>query len=133
MKSKCVGDTRVRFACLDGLPDTPAADILNFLARRILDFAPFEYRNTNSFAQIFDVEYVTEKDVASVSADVGGSERTDDGHTLSQQGKVNEVCLEKLNQLECNVEYRNPKPELTYVMTSLAKSRCESSVKCEKR
>jgi len=80
------------------LPDTPAADIFNFLAGGILDFAPFEYGKTNSFTQIFDVEYFAEKDVASVSTDVGGSEWADDGHTLGQQGKVNEVCLDRLNR-----------------------------------
>ena len=83
---------------LDGLPDTPAADILNFLAGRILDFAPFEYRNTNSFAQIFDVEYLTKRDIASVSTNVRGSEWADDGHTLGQNGKVNEVCLNRLDR-----------------------------------
>jgi hypothetical protein len=94
LKSECVGDARFRFACLDGLPDTPAADVLNLLTGGILDFPPFEYRNANSFTQIFDVEYFAEKNRASVSTDVGGSERADDRHTLSQQGKVNEVCLD---------------------------------------
>jgi hypothetical protein len=80
------------------LPNTPAAEILDFFAGGILDFAPFEYRNTDGFTQIFDVEYVTEKDVASVSTNVRGSEWANDGHTLSQHSKVNEVCLDRLIQ-----------------------------------
>ena len=82
----------------NSLPDTPTANIFNFLAGGIFDFVPLEYRNANRSTQILDVKHLAEKDGAGIAADMRRSEGANDWHTFSQQSEVNEVSLRTLSR-----------------------------------
>jgi hypothetical protein len=102
------------------LPDTPAADVFDFIAMGFLDFAPLEDGYANSFAQVIYVKHFAKIDIARIKAagnSMRGSEWANDGHTLGQHCKINEVSLGTLRQVVG--EWR--KKELTYVMTLLAR------------
>jgi len=96
---KRTGNSRTRFSSLNGLPYTPATNILDFLAGGILDLTPFKYRHTNHFTQIVDVKYFTKENLSSVASDVRGNEGADDGYAFSQHSKVDEISLSTLNEL----------------------------------
>jgi hypothetical protein len=119
LKIHRAGDTRLWIACLNSLPDTPAANIFDFFVGKIFDFVPFEYGNADSFAQMIYVKYFAEIDIAGVMAacnGVRGGEWADDGYTLGQQSEVNDVPLGMLSLSERATQGK----KLTYVMTSLA-------------
>ena len=116
VKGQRIGISRLRFANLDSLPDTPATNIFNFRGGEILDFVPFKYGHTDPFTQVVNVKHFTEWDISSIAANMRRSKWANDGYTFGHQGKINEVSLGTLN--EAYGEWR--KEELTYVMTSLA-------------
>lgn len=97
---QCIGYSGRRFANLDGLPDTPATNILNFRGRsgEILDLVPFKYGNTDLVTQVVDIKHFAEEGISGVATDMRRGEWTNDGHTFSQQGKVDEVSLGKLSK-----------------------------------
>ena len=78
---------------LDGLPDAPAAEVFDFRAGWILDFAPFDDRHADSCAEPVEVKNFAEGDTAGFAAYVGWSERTNDGHSLGDHGEVDEIAL----------------------------------------
>ena len=119
LKGECIGYSGRRFANLDGLPDTPATNILNFrgLTGKILDFMPFQYRHTNLVTQVLDIKHFTKESISGITANVRRSEWANDGYTLGQYGKVDEIPLGKMSKAWG--EWRKKDP--TYVMTSLAR------------
>jgi len=88
---------------LNGLPDTPTANIFDFFVGKIFDFVPFEYGNADGFAQMIYVKYFAEIDIAGVVAacnGVRGGEWANDGYTLGQHSEVNDVSLSMLSLSE---------------------------------
>ncbi len=100
LKAQRTGYSGPRFANLDGLPDTPATNILNFRdgGGKILDFVPFKHGHTDLFAQIVDIKHFTEEDISGVAADVRRNEWANNGYTFSQYGKVDEISLGTLSE-----------------------------------
>ena len=122
LEGQCVGYSGRRLAILDGLPDTPAADILDFwcLGGKVLDFVPLKYGHADLGTQVIYIKHFTEEDISGVAADVvRRSEWANDGYTLGQHGKVDEVSLRKLSKARGERRENLSKP--TNVMTSLAR------------
>src|SRR6266404_5570241 len=87
-----------RFVKQDGLPDTPATNIVNFRVGKILDFVPFQYGYTDFFTQILDIKHFAEEDISGVATDVGRSESANDGYTFGQHGKVYKISMDTLSE-----------------------------------
>jgi hypothetical protein len=115
LEGKCVGYPRPRLASLNSLPNTPAANALNFRAGGIFNFAPLKYGNADSFTQIINVKHFAEEDLSGITTDVRRGEWADDGYAFGQHGEVNEISLDQLHQ----VKNEGGEKEPTYVMTSL--------------
>jgi hypothetical protein len=101
LESQCVARARSRLAGLNGLPDAPTADIFDFIARKILDIVPLEYRNSDRSTQIIYVKNFAETNIADVEAagdGMRGCEWANDGYTLGQHSEVNEISLGMLRQ-----------------------------------
>lgn len=91
-----IAKTRLRLAGLGSLPDAPAADVFNFIARRFLDIAPLEYGNANSLAQVIHVKHFAKINITRIKAagnSMRRSEWANDGYTLGQHCKIDKVSL----------------------------------------
>lgn len=115
LKGQCAGYSRPRLASLNSLPNTPAANVLNFCAGGILNFAPLKYGKADGFTQVVNVKHFAEEDLSGIATDVRRGEWADDGYPFGQHSEVNEISLHKLHQDENEGGEKEP----TYVMTSL--------------
>ena len=68
-----------------GLPDTPAAEVVDGVAGGVLDVLPLEDGYADDAGEVVDVEYLAEGDPAGVAADVHRDEVADDGDALSDE------------------------------------------------
>ncbi len=93
-----IGKAGRRFATLDGLPDTPATNIVNFRVGKILHFMPFEYGYTDLFTQILDIKHFAEEDISGAVIEVNRNESANDGYTFGQHGKVYKISLDTLSE-----------------------------------
>ena len=96
LESQRIAEARFRLAGLNSLPDTPTTDIFDFIARKILDFVPLEYRDADSSTQIIYVKHFAKINIADIKAagdSMRRSEWANDGYTLGQHSEVNEVSL----------------------------------------
>ena len=76
---------------LDGLPDVPAADVVDGLALGVLDLEPLEQRQARLVAEALHVEHLAERDHARVPTDVRRREHRHDRHAVGDLAEVDEV------------------------------------------
>ena len=77
-----VGHPAIAWLVLVGLhrfPDVPAAELVDGLARGVLDLVPLDEGDARILDEARDVEDLAEADAGGVAADVGGDEDGDDG------------------------------------------------------
>jgi hypothetical protein len=74
-------------------PDGPTAQLVNFVAGRILDISPFDNGNTEQFDHPRHIEDFAEEDGRLLSPNVGRHETADHGHALEFLGEIDQVCV----------------------------------------
>ena len=75
------------------LPNTPAAEVVNGAAGRVLDILPLEDGHADDAGEVVEVEDLTKGDSASVAANVHGDKVADNGDALCDEHEVDQVAL----------------------------------------
>lgn len=87
--------SRLVFASLYGLPDTPTANILHFLAILRLDLVPIKNRNAYSITQILDIKDFAERKRSDVVTGVRWNPIANNWHASREECEVDEIALRK--------------------------------------
>ena len=83
--------SRMVLMVLDSFPDVPAPEIVDDVAVGVFYLVPFDDLDARVVDETGHVEDLSEGNGGGVSADVGGSEHGDNGHTLGERAEVNQV------------------------------------------
>jgi len=87
------GVTGLAVPVAHGLPDAPAVEAVDGIARGVLDVLPLEDGHVDDSGEAVDVEDLAEGDPAGVAADVHGDKVADDENALRDEREVDQVAL----------------------------------------
>lgn len=87
----CSAGSRVVLVVLDGLPDVPAAKVIDDIALRVLDLVPLKNVNSRLVDEAGNIEDFSEGDNVGIATDVGGREHGYNRDALGERAKVYQV------------------------------------------
>ena len=76
-----------------GLPDAPAAEVIDSITGGVLDILPLEDGHADDAGEAVKVKDLTKGDPAGITANVHGDKVANDGDALHDEHKIDQVAL----------------------------------------